>query len=76
MDPAVGIVLVAIPLRQLVSVKLGSQRFTGKSGDRTVAPGVRPQRSDLFAPPGKATSTRIATQANSPGFLTNVMYNM
>ncbi len=41
-----------------------------------MAPGVRPQRHDLFAPPGKATPTRIVAQANSPGFLTNVMYNM
>ena len=52
MGSAVGILLVArvVPLRELVSLKLGSQRFKDKFGDRTLAPDVRPQRHGPFSP--------------------------
>jgi len=43
MNSAVGILLVALPLRELVSLRrLAAQ---SKLGDRSLAPGVRPQRS-------------------------------
>ena len=52
---AVGILLA---IYRLENWRLCDSVFEAQSdpGDRSLAPGVRPQRSDLFSPPGKATN--------------------
>ncbi len=52
MNSAVGILLVALPLRELDSLRRIAAQ--SKPGDRSLAPSVRPPRSGSFFLPGKA----------------------